>query len=258
MYWVTRVARALDEGRLELYSQPIMAMSAESLRLPPFRELLVRLRDDDGELALPDEFIPAAERHNVVGAIDRWVLQQAVARLQQFAARGMQMPLLAVNLSRRTLSEEDFLEFVLALVRDPTIARNLCFDIAEATVLENTSHVVTFMQEVRKRGCRVALDDFAAALSTLQSLKRIPVDFLKIDGQVIGGLGTDPVDRSLVEAFTKVANALGIATIAERVETAEALARATELGIDFAQGYHLARPEPLADVDSLAGAVEGT
>ena len=257
MYWVTRVTRALDEGRLELCSQPIMAMSAESLRLPPFHELLVRLRDDDGELALPGEFIPAAERHNVVGAIDRWVLQQAVARLQQFAARGMQMPLLAVNLSHRTLGEDDFLDFVLALVRDPAIARSLCFDIAEAAVLENASQTVRFMAEVRKLGCRIALDDFAAGLSTLQSLKRIPVDFLKFDGQMIGGSGVDPVDRSMVEAFTKVATALGIATIAECVETAESLARLTELGIDFAQGYHLARPAPLAEVISLMPPVSG-
>ena len=255
MYWVTRVTRALDEGRLELYFQPIKPMTTDSLRLPPFRELLVRLRDDDGELALPAEFIPAAERHNVIGGIDRWVLRQSVARLERMAKLGLPLPLLAVNISHRTLGEDDFLEFVLELIRDPAVARSLCFDIAEAAILENLSQAVTFMEEVRKRGCKIALDDFAAGLSTLQSLKRMPVDFLKIDAQVVGDLGADPVDRSMVEAFTKVANALGIATIAERVETAEALARITEFGIDLAQGYHLARPAPLEELEETSDAV---
>jgi Amt family ammonium transporter len=144
---------------------------------------------------------------------------------------------------------------VLELIRDPAVARSLCFDIAEAAILENLSQAVTFMEEVRKRGCKIALDDFAAGLSTLQSLKRMPVDFLKIDAQVVGDLGADPVDRSMVEAFTKVANALGIATIAERVETAESLARITELGIDLAQGYHLARPAPLEELEETSDAV---
>ena len=108
------------------------------------------------------------------------------------------------------------------------------------------------MQEVKKRGCRFSLDDFGTGMSSFHYLKSLPVDFLKIDGQFVGNLGTDPVDRSMVEGITKVAGALGIATIAERVETAEALERLKQLGIDFAQGYHLARPEPLQAVGGTA------
>jgi EAL domain-containing protein (putative c-di-GMP-specific phosphodiesterase class I) len=249
MYWVSRVARAVDDNRLELYSQPVIATRADSPRLPPFHELLVRMRDDDGELTLPGEFIPAAERHNIVGAVDRWVVQQAIARLRQCLAAGREMPLLAVNLSGQSLSERDFLEFVMTLVKDPAIGRGLCFDIAESTVTSNMGPAVTFMEEVRKRGCRIALDDFGAGLSSFHVLKKIPVDFLKIDVQFVGCLSSDLVDRSLIEAISKVARALGITTIGERVESAETLACLTELGIDFVQGYQLARPAPLEELN---------
>ncbi len=245
MYWVSRVSRAVDENRLELYSQPVIATRADSPRAAPFHELLVRMRDDDGELTLPGEFIPAAERHNIVAAVDRWVVERAVLQLRQCLAAGRELPLLAVNLSGQSISERDFLEFVLNLVKDPTIARALCFDIAEAAVVSHMASAVTFMQEVRKHGCRIALDDFSAGLSSFQFLKRIPVDFLKIDAQFVGCLGSDVVDRSLIEAISKVARALGITTIGERVESADTLACLTELGIDFVQGYQLGRPAPL-------------
>jgi diguanylate cyclase (GGDEF)-like protein/PAS domain S-box-containing protein len=245
MYLVSRVTRAVDEGRLELHSQPVIATRADSPRLPPFQELLVRLRDDDGDLVLPTEFIPAAERHNVVGAVDRWVLEEAAAKLRQCLAAGRELPLLGVNLSSQTLGERDFLEFVLTLVEDPAIGHGLCFDIAETSVTSGVGPNLVFIAEVRKRGCKIALDDFGAGLSSFHNLKKFPVDFLKIDGQLLSGLDADPVDRSMVEAISKVARALGIATIGKRVETADTLACLTELGIDFVQGYYLARPAPL-------------
>ena len=248
MYWVSRVTRAVDEGRLELYSQPIVATRADSPQLPQFLELLVRLRDDDGSLILPGEFIPAAERYNIVGAIDRWVLEQAVARLRQYHSVGQAMPLLAINLSGNSICERHFLDFVLGLVEDPLIGKSLCFEITETAIITHMTQAVFFMAELKKRGCRFSMDDFGTGLSSFHYLKKLPVDFLKIDGQFVGSLTTDPVDRSMVEVISKVAGALGIATIAERVESAEALARLTELGIDFAQGFHLARPEPLSNL----------
>ena len=247
MYWVSRVTRAVDEGRLELYTQPIVPTRRDSPRLPPFHELLVRLRDNDGDLVLPGEFIPAAERYNIIGAIDRWVLESTVAHLRQYIAAALEVPLLSINLSGTSICERNFLDFVLTLVDDPAIGGHLCFEITESAIITGLSQISYFVQEVRKRGCRIALDDFGTGLSSFHYLKKLPVDFLKIDGQFVGSLTNDPVDRSMVEAISKVAGALGIATIAERVESAEALERLTQLGIDFAQGYHLARPEPLAE-----------
>jgi diguanylate cyclase (GGDEF)-like protein/PAS domain S-box-containing protein len=248
MYWISRLTRAVDENRLELYSQPLIATRADSPSLPPFQELLVRLRDDDGELIVPGEFIPAAERHNIVGAVDRWVVERAALRLRQCRAAGLEMPLLTVNLSGQSLSEQSFLDFVFSLVKDPQIGRGLCFDIAESALATAMEPATAFIAEVRKYGCRVALDDFGAGPASFQCLKKIPVDFLKIDGQFVDGLRDDLVDRSLIEAIIKVARALGIVTIGERVENAAALAFLTELGVDFVQGYQLARPSPLQEL----------
>ncbi|MBS0389088.1 MAG: EAL domain-containing protein, partial [Proteobacteria bacterium] len=255
MYWVSRVTRAVDEGRLELYTQPIVATRHDSPRLPPFHELLVRLRDHDGDLVLPGEFIPAAERYNIIGAIDRWVLEAAVTRLRQYVAAALEVPLLSINLSGTSICERNFLDFVLTLVEDPVIGEHICFEITESAIITGLSQIAYFVQEVRKRGCRIALDDFGTGLSSFHYLKKLPVDFLKIDGQFVGSLTNDPVDRSMVEAISKVAGALGIATIAERVESAEALERLTQLGIDFAQGYQLARPEPLAAFEAALAVV---
>jgi diguanylate cyclase (GGDEF)-like protein/PAS domain S-box-containing protein len=246
MYWVSRVTRAVDENRLELDYQLIKPTSAAASALPPFYELLVRLRGDDGEIVLPGEFIPAAERYNIIGAIDRWVVERAVAALQEIIAAGRVPPLLAVNLSGNSICERSFLDLLLNLVEDPQIGRSLCFEIAESAVITSLSQAVFFMQELRKRGCRFALDDFGSGLSSFHYLKTLPVDFLKVDGQFFGRATPDPVDRSMVEAISKVAAALGIATIAERVESAEALERLTQLGINFAQGHYLAWPESLA------------
>ena len=256
MYWVSRLTRAVDAGRLELHGQPIVAIGGKAAPAPQFLELLVRLRDEDGALVLPGEFIPAAERYNMVGAIDRWVVEQAVARLRAQQSAGGELPLLAVNVSGISLADGDFLDFVLPLVSDPAIGQRLCFDIAESTLLTSTQQVVNFMREMRQRGCRIALDDFGTGLSAFHYLKKYPVDFLKIDGQLLGDPATDPVDRSMVEAIGKVAATLGIATIAERVESAAALEHLRSLGVDFAQGFHLARPEALEPVVAPAGVAD--
>jgi diguanylate cyclase (GGDEF)-like protein/PAS domain S-box-containing protein len=246
MYWVSRVTRAVDDNRLELEYQLIKPTSAATAALPMFCELLVRLRGDDGELILPGEFIPAAERYNIIGTVDRWVVERAVGILKDIIDAGREPPLLAVNLSGNSICERSFLDLVLSLVEDPRIGRCLCFEITESAVITSLSQAVYFMQELRKRGCRFALDDFGSGLSSFHYLKTLPVDFLKVDGQFFGGATPDLVDRSMVEAISKVAAALGIATIAERVESAEAFERLTALGINFAQGHFLARPEALA------------
>src|SRR5450631_1541474 len=197
MYWVSRVTRAVDEGRLELYFQQITPTSSASPALPAFYELLVRLRDDGGELVLPGEFIPAAERYNMVAAIDRWVVQRAVKALREHATGDEPPFLFALNLSGMSLSDRGFLDFVLTLTEDPCIARGLCFEITETAVITSMTEAVYFMRELKKRGCRFALDDFGSGLSSFHYLKNLPVDFLKIDGQFIGSVTTDAVDRSM-------------------------------------------------------------
>lgn len=247
MHWVARVTRAAEENRLELFFQPIAAIGSQSP--PRFHELTVKLRDDGGELVQPNEFIPAAERYNAMSIIDQWVLQRAVALLRERQQRGVPLPTLAVNVSGTSLNEQSFVDLALATLGNPEIAGAICFEITETAAVTNLADAIHFMRELKTRGCKFALDDFGTGLSSFMYLKTLPVDYLKIDGQFISQIAADPVDRSMVEAISKVGRALGIATIAEFVETAVVLEELKRIGVDFAQGYFIARPLPIAQLD---------
>jgi diguanylate cyclase (GGDEF)-like protein len=247
MHWVARVTRAAEENRLELHYQPIVAVG--SREKPHFHELTVRLRDDDGQLILPGEFIPAAERYNVMAAIDRWVVLQAVELLRRRRDRVGPDLLLAVNLSGTSLNDQAFVDFVMNETGDPSIAAGLCFEITETAAVTNLANATYFMRELKARGCKFALDDFGSGLSSFVYLKTLPVDFLKIDGQFIGDIARDPIDRSMVEAISKVGRALGIHTVAECVETADVFAELSKLGVDYAQGFFIARPRPVSELE---------
>ncbi|MDB6042967.1 MAG: hypothetical protein JWM63_1518 [Gammaproteobacteria bacterium] len=246
MHWVARVTRAAEENRLELFFQPIVRIGSEGS--PDFHELTVRLRDDDGRLVPPSEFIPAAERYNVMSIIDRWVVVRAVELLKHRRDTQRSLPMLAVNLSGTSLNEQSFAEFVLQTVGEPEIASALCFEITETAAVTSLSNAAFFMRELKARGCRFSLDDFGTGLSSFMYLKTLPVDYLKIDGQFISQIATDAVDRSMVEAISKVGRALGIATVAECVESEAVLEELKRIGVDFAQGYYIANPLPIAEL----------
>ncbi len=247
MHWATRITRAVEENRLELYFQPIIPV-AESGGSQPFHELMVRLRDEDGRLILPGEFIPAAERYNVMPSIDRWVVLQATAILRRHLELAGEAPVLAVNLSGNSLNDQSFLDFVLQHAVDGSVARNLCFEITETAAVTSLSDAMYFMQELRGRGCKFALDDFGSGLSSFMYLKTLPVDFLKIDGQFVTHVTSSPIDRSMVEAVGNIGRTLGIRTVAECVESAEVLAELKRIGVDFVQGYFIGTPQPIAEL----------
>ncbi len=246
MHWVSRVTRAAEDDRLELFFQPIVPLSGADDRA--FHELTVRLRDDTGELVAPTEFIPAAERYNVMSAIDRWVIERAIALLRERQRIGKALPLLAVNLSGTSLNDESFVDFVLQAVGEPQVASALCFEITETAAVTSLSNARFLMSELKTRGCKFSLDDFGTGVSSFVYLKSLPVDFLKIDGQFISHITQDAVNRSMVEAVSKVGRALGIATVAECVESEPVLAELRAIGVDYAQGFHLARPLPVAQL----------
>lgn len=249
LYWVGRVTRALEEGHLELFCQPIVAIGSASCGQPPLYELLTRLRDDDGELVLPRHFIPAAERYNVVATIDRWVLRNALQLLRERPAQAQSACQLALNLSGASLGDREFLEYVLAEVDGP-LARGLCFEITEGAVLRSMTEAVNFMSELRARGCRFTLAGFGSDLSSFRYLKTLPIDYLKLDGECTGRVLSDPVDRCLIEAIARAARAVGITTVAEKVESAAVFAELQRLGVDLAQGLFIAPPEPIALLQS--------
>jgi diguanylate cyclase (GGDEF)-like protein len=246
MHWVSRVTRAVEDQRLELFFQPVISLGAPATRA--FHELTVRLRDDSGELVPPSEFIPAAERYNVMSVIDRWVVGQAIALLTERWHRGDALPLLAVNLSGTSLNEQSFVDFMLHSVTEREIARALCFEITETAAVTSLANTRFLMTELKARGSRFALDDFGTGVSSFVYLKTLPVDFLKIDGQFVSHVTDDPVNRSMVEAISKVGRALGIATVAECVESQAVLEELKRIGVDFAQGFHLAQPLPVAQL----------
>ncbi len=247
MHWVSKLTRAADEGRFELFYQPIVPISGNTVHREHF-ELMLRLRDESGVLVAPAEFIPAAERYNVMPSIDRWVVRQALERVVHRISSGIEPYTVAVNLSGTSLNDERFLEYLIAeLSAVELVPGAMCFEITETAAIANLGNVVYFMRELKARGCHFALDDFGSGLSSFMYLKNLPVDYLKIDGQFIEHVTRDPVDRSMVEAISQIGKAMGIQTIAERVESAEVLAELGRLGVGFAQGYHIARPRSTAE-----------
>jgi diguanylate cyclase (GGDEF)-like protein/PAS domain S-box-containing protein len=251
MQWVSRLTRACEENRLELYYQPIVPIGGNRDPRGHY-ELLVRMRGENGELVLPAEFIPAAERYNVMPMIDRWVVSHALGTLAHYRTDGDSRHgyTLSINLSGTSLNDDRFLEFLINELQAYDLSPGaVCFEITETAAISNLANVVHFMREFRSRGCQFSLDDFGSGLSSFMYLKNLPVDYLKIDGQFIQNMTTDHVDRSMVEAITQIGHAMGIKTIAERVETAEVLACLAEIGVEYAQGIYIALPE---SVESLS------
>ena len=247
MKWVSRITSAVDQERFELYYQPIIGINDASGKARGHYELLLRMRDENGEIVNPDQFIPSAERYNLMSTLDRWVVRKALTELADHESEGEARYTLAINLSGTSLSEDRFLEFVIDELKKHKLPNGaICFEITETAAISNLSRVVHFMQTLKKLGCMFSLDDFGSGLSSFTYLKNLPVDYLKIDGQFVSNVVDDSVDESMVKAISDVGHAMGIETIAERVETKEVLDKLGALGVEFAQGYYIARPTSIA------------
>jgi diguanylate cyclase (GGDEF)-like protein/PAS domain S-box-containing protein len=243
MQWIHRLQEAFRDERFRLYHQPIRCLTdpGESLS-----EIFVRLVDERGDLVSPAAFIPAAERYHLISALDRWVVRHAFQSLRQVrpAARPMGF---AINLSGQSLGEETFLDYVVGQLNESGVAPQLvCFEITETAAIGNLGGALSFIAVLRGMGCRFVLDDFGSGLSSFAYLKNLPVDFLKVAGEFVRDLADDPIHRALVSSINQIGHVLGLRTIAEAVEDERTLAVVRELGVDYAQGYWIARPEPLA------------
>jgi diguanylate cyclase (GGDEF)-like protein/PAS domain S-box-containing protein len=257
MKWVSRITSAVEEDRLELFFQPIIGIGKQNGERRGHYELLLRMRDENGGLVGPNQFIPAAERYNLMSTLDRWVIHEALSELADRSEDGKARYTLAINLSGTSLSEDRFLDFVIDELEKQKLPQGaICFEITETAAISNLARVVHFMQTLKKLGCMFSLDDFGSGLSSFTYLKNLPVDYLKIDGHFIRNVAEDSVDESMVKAIHEVGSAMGIETIAERVETKKVLEKLGALGVEFAQGYYIARPAsvasfaPWADADS--------
>lgn len=243
MEWASRLTRAMEEERLLMYYQPIVALGGDDL--PPHYELLLRL-EDEGALILPMAFIPAAERYQLMPMLDRWVIEHALAQCTNLRAE-LGDGVLGINLSGASLSDAHFQSYIREKIRaHPALARHLCFEITETAAVSNLDTVLALIEDLKAFGCHFALDDFGSGLSSFGYLRSLTVDYLKIDGAFVLEMALDPVDAAMVEAIVKVAHIMGVKTVAEFVEN-EATAQALrQLGVDYAQGNHFAEPKPLS------------
>jgi diguanylate cyclase (GGDEF)-like protein len=243
MKWVSRISSAVEDDRLELYFQPIIGIGKANGNSRGHYELLLRMRDERGDLVNPDQFIPAAERYNLMSTLDRWVVREALSELADKSGDGEARYTIAINLSGTSLSEDRFLDDIVQQLKKQKLPRGaVCFEITETAAISNLSRVVHFMNALKALGCKFSLDDFGSGLSSFTYLKNLPVDYLKIDGQFIRNVADDEIDESMVVAISQVGHAMGIETIAERVETKKVLDKLGSLGIEFAQGYYIAKP----------------
>jgi diguanylate cyclase (GGDEF)-like protein len=245
MQWVARLNRALEEDRFVLFRQCIAPLGKNSDR---HCEFLVRMLDARGERVLPGAFIPAAERYNLMPAIDRWVVRNALSFLAQrdAGAKTTATEISFINLSGATLSDDQFAAYVTEQITTHGLSPALIgFEITETAVIANLRSAMHFIEKVKALGCWVALDDFGAGLSSFSYLKTIRADYLKIDGGFIKDMLDDPMDHAIVEAINHIGHVVGLKTIAEFVESDAIKQRLIEIGVDYAQGYAIERPAAL-------------
>ena len=245
MQWAPRLQQALDEDRFTLFVQPIVPLRPVAAAGLHF-EVLLRLRDDDGALILPGAFMPAAERYGLATRIDRWVVTRVCQWLGGQPPGAQRIDTLAINLSGKSVGEPEFHQFIVQLLDPATVpVQQLCFEITETAAIENMGVAVGFLEMVRARGARISLDDFGSGMSSMAYLRRMPVDYLKIDGQFVKDMATDPIDCAMVRSINEIAHLMGKRTVAEFVESEAIWLLLCELGVDYAQGFHIGRPVPL-------------
>jgi len=239
MGWSRRIKDAIRDNRFVLASQPIIHLQSGKAVI---HEILVRLRDERDNIVMPDGFLPSADRFGLSAEIDRWVIVNTIRHL---AVRRQFMPELryTINLSGQTLSQPDVAELIITELGcqklDPAA---LIFEVTETTAIADMLSAEAFLARLKSIGCKTALDDFGSGMSSFAYLRDLPVDIVKIDGRFVRNLGANPVDQAMVRAMNDIAHALGKETIAEFVESEDSLKLLHEIGVDYAQGFHMARP----------------
>jgi diguanylate cyclase (GGDEF)-like protein/PAS domain S-box-containing protein len=237
--WYERIEAAIETDRFALQAQPIVDLrSGEAVQ----HELLIRMLDEDGDLIPPGTFLSVAERYGQIARIDAWVAHRAVELLAELEASGRAQPL-AINLSRHALGDRDLLAGLERQISASGIdAANLVVEIGEGVAIADIGRARTLGARLKALGCRFALDDFGAGVGSIYHLKHLPLDYIKIDGELIDDCFEDHRDRLAVIAVVGVAQGLGVTTVAEAVSDEQAAATLREIGVDLAQGRHFGMP----------------
>ncbi len=246
--WIGRVQEALRQDQFVLYCQPVVPL-LDAAGAPHF-EILIRLRDDNGKILAPNMFLPAAERYQLMPMVDRWVIHHSLKALGAcWKVVADDSPVFCINLSGQSFANPGFQAFVIDEIRESEVPpQNICFEVTETVAISHIDDAVHFMSALRKFGCSFSLDDFGAGLSSFGYLKVLPVDYLKIDGSFVREITTDKITRSMVEAISQIGKTMGLSIVAEFVADDETQDILRAIGVDYAQGYGVGKPEPLDDI----------
>ncbi|MFT6154574.1 MAG: diguanylate cyclase (GGDEF)-like protein/PAS domain S-box-containing protein [Bermanella sp.] len=241
MEWLERIRHAIDNGKLLLYVQRLVPISPQ---LGERIEVLVRMKGDQGQIIPPGAFLPAAERFGLAHLLDRWVIEHVCEHFNAYPEHLDKIEACHINLSGTSFGHNDFTEYTLNTLKKCGIpAHKICFEITETAAISNLTDAHNFMSTLRHAGSTFALDDFGSGLSSFAYLKQLPVEYLKIDGAFVKNMANDSADQAMVRAITDIGQSLGKVMVAEFVEDQKALGVLKEIGVQYAQGYHLHRPE---------------
>src|SRR5690606_38143991 len=236
---------ATERGHFELFFQPVQALQSTAAGL--HYEVLLRYRaPQSGEWISPAQFLDAAARYDFLGAIDRWVIQHLCTWLAANPRHLAQLAQVNVNISACSLLDSSFHQLLQdELQRHGLPPGKLCIEVTEMVALGELGVSAQWIEELRGKGLKVALDDFGSGFASYAYLRHLPLDILKIDGSFISGIEDDPINQAMVGSMRQIATQLGLVTVAEFVETQASLDCLRRLGIDYAQGYCVGHPQPL-------------
>lgn len=247
MQWVSKINLALEENKFVLFQQKI-ARIKPSINKQLHYEILIRLQGEN-ELISPGAFLPPAERYSLIHRIDHWVIKNTFAWLAEHPRVLEQTGQCSINLSGLSLSDKNLSIIVKQQLTEYGIdCKKICFEITESSAIQNLGLAISFMTNMKKLGCTFSLDDFGTGMSSFSYLKQLPVDHLKIDGHFIKDIHTDPIDLAMTRSINEIAHVMGMTTIAEFVENEDILQILKHLDVDYAQGYHIAKPAPLDEL----------
>ena len=242
--WANRIKRAIENQQFVLYAQRIEPLQKTTQK--PSYEILVRLQQEEGKLITPNQFLPAAERFNLMGELDIYIVKKAYEWLTHNIDK---VELLNINISGQSLDDAYFNSALLDILKqNPITNQKICFEITETTAITHMSSSISFLNSIKNHGCRLALDDFGSGFSSFGWLKTLPVDYVKIDGSFVLDILDDRVDAAMVRAIHQISEQMDIETIAEFVENQAVSDWLTAEGIDYAQGYHFHKPSPLDEI----------
>jgi diguanylate cyclase (GGDEF)-like protein len=246
----TKLREAIEAGRLRLDAQLILPFNAGGEQNKPHYELLLRMIGEKGETVGPDRFLSAANRYQLMPAIDRWVVDKTIELLKPHAALLQHSNFVfSINFSGQSLSDEEFGDFLVSRIETSGLPPAIfCFEITENATIANIARAEVLMRKLRRLGCGIALDDFGTGLSSLAYLRQLPVTLLKIDGSFVRDILTDPRSESMVRAIAQLAQGMNIGTVAEYVETPELRTRLASLGVDYGQGFAVGKPQPFLNL----------